>query len=515
MDKKQEPSEGNFFSRIFGSLFGSHDPESEKKRKLKAIAKALGKSKYKFYKYSTDEVLPSMAKFFYDLYKIVGPGQVMFQNIQNPNALKNATIDFSLNQKQTEIMDKLDETYILELAKNHPLQEVSDKVKSEITAFSAEFDIDKMNSIDNLYSKLMTFKSFCTFDYYFLLKKFDSNLHEHDFNYLPRFDTIRAEYIKDDLKDFTSLAWALPLNENWTDVMSLLRKMKGLEPIAIGNWNKVINRLRDLRDNNVFEMIIQLITKDPTYTTVVSQKTERICEPHIEKLKTQAQSVLQKIQHEKTSSQIDELLNFIFGTSVVVRLKNYSENQNVAFQKKMLPGFLYTAPLNYLKAFLLDFFKKEAREFADLVLVRGKWSTAAMANQFSETYHLILSISDQITEFDDSLAEDKETGMKLKTMLLRCDRDKEAGRIIRSQLKDINDNAMEMMTVCSQQLVAYGRVLKNLLEDHDKPHAEMIINWKELDHHSDNSVRESGVFIYKMIYRFVTLMQFFLKKKEE
>lgn len=515
LDNSSKNDSLGFFSKLISSLFRSSDPEAEKKRRLKSIAKILSKSKYKFYKFSSDEALPALGKFFHDIYKTVGPAQIMFNNIKNPAALKNAAVTFSISKNQLELVEKLDEAYILELAKKISLSEVSQQIKNNLSAFTEEFDITKMNNIDNLYSKTIAFKNFCTFDFYFLLKKFDSALHENDFNYSPHFDSIRSEYILDDLKDFITVAWALPLDENWKDVMALLKQIRGIEPIAIANWTKILNRLRDLKRSSVLEMIIQLISKDPSYTHVVNVPKESICESYLEKLRSSAENTLRSIEKEKTNSKIDEILNYLFGTTSVVRLRNYTDNQNVTFQKKGLSGYLHSQPLNYMKAFLIDFFKKDVREFADIVLVRGKWTTSTMANQFSDIYHSILAISDQITEFDDTFAEDKELGMKIKTLILRCDKDRDTGRIIRSVLKDANDKAMEILTNGSQLLVSFGRSVKNLLADHEKPHAEMIINWKELDRHTDEPIKDCGVKIYKMIYQFITLMQFYLKKREE
>jgi hypothetical protein len=42
--------------------------------------------------------------------------------------------------------------------------------------------------------------NFVNFDYYFLLKKFDSGIPERTFSYVPKFETIRGEYVLEDLK---------------------------------------------------------------------------------------------------------------------------------------------------------------------------------------------------------------------------------------------------------------------------------------------------------------------------
>jgi hypothetical protein len=75
MADKKTHSEENFFQRLISMFLGNSDPEAEKKRLLKSIAKELSRSKYKFYKFSSDEALPQLAKLFYDIYVLNGKGQ--------------------------------------------------------------------------------------------------------------------------------------------------------------------------------------------------------------------------------------------------------------------------------------------------------------------------------------------------------------------------------------------------------------------------------------------------------
>lgn len=512
-NKNTEPKEG-FFQKILGLIFRNSDPEAEKKRLLRNISKELSRCKYKFYKYSSDEALPQLAKFFYEIYKTIGPAQAMIQSIPNPNVFKNAVISYAMTESQHALIDKLSEEAIFENAKTMPVKQLTEKVKNDLSAFITEFDTEKIQNIDKIYSKILAFNAFCTFDYYFLLKKFDSNLHERDFNYIPKFDTIRADYICDDLKDFLDVAWALPISDDWSTVMKIFKAFKGVDPVAANQWNKLLSKLSDLRNSRVFEMIIQLTLKDPTYQQAIKTTNERIFEPYLDKIRTQTTLTIKKIEQARTNSKVEELLNNLFGTTVVLRLKNYTEAANANYEKKMLAGYLHHLPLNYMKAFLTDYFKKNVREFSDLVLIRGKWVTAALSTQMSEAYHTILSISDQLNEFDASLSDEAEQGIKMKNLLLRCDKDPDSGRIIRTQLKDINDKALFLLTAGSQNLVQFAREVKSLLEDRERPTPQLLINWKEIEHFSDKPFKELGVSIYKMIHQFITLMQIFLKQDD-
>ena len=134
--------------------------------------------------------------------------------------------------------------------------------------------------------------------------------------------------------------------------------------------------------------------------------------------------------------------------------------------------------------------------------------------QMSESYQTLLSISDQITEFDEKLSDEAEQGMKIKNLLIKADRDKEAGRIIRSVLKDTNEKALFLITSGAQNLVIFARTVKALLEDREKAQPQMLINWKELDRFVDKPIRDTGIEIYKMIHQFIQLIQLYIQKNK-
>lgn len=497
----------SFLQKLFSSILSSNDPEAEKKRMLKAIAKNLSHSGYKFYKSGSDQMLPAFGKFFYDIYKIISSAQVFFQGQPNPNFYKNLAIDYSLSEAQKQISENLTEESIMSLSKNMPFDQLKTKMKGDLETFLADFDMDKIAAIDGLYTKLLSFKAFCTYDFYFMLKKFDSSLREGEFNRSPKLEPIDAAYLADDLKDFTSILYSMPLNEDWSDVMAMFKASKGVEPVKPGQWNKIVQKLRQLRDSRVFDMIIQLITKDPSYNTDVVEKQEHVVESFIETTKTQTANTLKKLESEQKNSKIDSLLVQLFNTNAVVILRHYTEGGSAAFEKKNLGRFEYAKPLNYLKAFLVEFVKKDVREYADLVLIRGKWSLAPLSSEMSNQYHQMMEASDAITAFDEKLSEEGEIGVKLKTLLPRADRDKEANNIIKTTLKDTNSVAKEYLIETTKAMVGFAKTLKMIIEDYQKPKGEIVMNWKELDRFAEHPINQLGVDVYKKLYLFVQLIQ--------
>jgi hypothetical protein len=68
-----------------------------------------------------------------------------------------------------------------------------------------------------------------------------------------------------------------------------------------------------------------------------------------------------------------------------------------------------------------------------------------------------------------------------------------------------------MIVEAAQALIVTGKCLRALIEDHGKSPAELILNWKEIDGLSESDFKEQMVGVYKKIYYFIQLMQYYLK----
>lgn len=506
---------GNFFSNLFASLFNSNDPEAFKKKQLKAIAKDLSKSKFHFFKASSKEVDPSLAKFIYEVYKIISPAQQIFENA-NPNALKSMVITSFMNEAQIAETECFTEAYITEMAHKLPVKDVKEGITQKFEEFKKNFDDAKLGRIDRLYTKFMLFKSFVQFDFYFFLKKFDSTIKERNFNAPPKFQPINGTYIIEDLKNFIDIAWGLPFDQDWDDMFKFLKQTRGAEIVAAGTWKKILNRIKTIKDQGVFEMLIQYFSEDPRYKSEYKSEEFFIVDDYINSLKKQWEDVIYALEKKQTAGKVESLASQIFGTAQVPKLSNYNQNSGNIYERKGLGAFLYTDPLAYTKAFLLEYTKKEIRELSDILLVRGDWANPQLSKPMSQAYHDLLEISSKISELDNRLSEQMDLGNKLKTYLPRSDRDKEARNIIQIALRDANNAAAEIIIETTKDYITYAKNLKMLLEDFVKyPKSEIILNWRDIDHFAEGQLKKMSIEAYKKLYAFVQLMQNFPVQVEE
>ena len=501
----------SFFQSILSSLFKSTNPDAEKKRRLKAIAKEISKSKYhNYYKPSTVEVLPAFAKLMYDIYKVISQAQVYFKNTDNPAIFKRQIINYSLSEKQIELLDQLDEAKIQEVSQKIPFNQLEQQVEEKLQAFSNEFDLTRATKTENLNRSFTLFKDFCMFDYYVLLRKFDSTIQEFQFSSSPKLDKINAEYICDDLKDFLAVAYAITdPNIYWDDLFAMFSN-SGKEFLSAGNWKKVIAKIRNIQSTKIWDLMIQHISQDPKYATTIKTENKSILEPYLESIQTETRNLLTKISATQKENKASSICSQIFSNPNQQCLNYYTPAYNSVLEKKDLTLIEYGEALNYLKVFLLEHVKKEIREFYDVVVIRGQWD-ASLSAPISNAYQELLKISDLINILDENFSEEGTMGAKLKNLLPKTAHDHGAENIICRVISDANDTARGYIISSTQNLIAIGKGIKQLVEDYSLPKPIIIQNWKELEKFIDIPMKTFCVNIYKSIYLFVQLMQTYVE----
>lgn len=510
-----EKSSGNFFSNLFASLFGGNDADAEKRRQLRALSKKYSKCKYnKYYRYQGNEGLPGLGKIFYDIYKAIFPAQSMFHNMQNKNVLKNLVINYSTTEEIRALEEQFTEEKITEMSKVLSLDELKRQVNEKLEQYSEFFTATKIMEIDNLYKQLQAFQQFCTFDFFFTLKKFDKTLKEADFSSAPKFEKINAEYILDDLKDFVAVAYAIPFDADWTNLFKLLKTYKGAEPISLGMWKRIVAKILSIKQSEAFDLMIKLISENPSASVSIQQITSNIVEPQIEKIKNDAEGALRKMENLMKTSAANDLVHQLFGDAQLSPLRFYTDAMNQTFSRKGLKNFLHYQALGYVKAFLMEIVKKDIHEYYDLIIVRGQWDSQGLCAPFSDSYNRLITCFDKICAFDADLAEDAPTGVKIKTLLPKTERDNSAKNIINRFITESNETAYTMTIDCVKDIVTLGKLIKTVIDDLSSKKPSLVANWHEIQRYSDVPLRDFNIAIYKKIYLFTSLMKTSLVQPE-
>ncbi|MDR1894240.1 MAG: DUF5312 domain-containing protein [Spirochaetales bacterium] len=513
-DSKPGEPKGGLLDLLFSLFSRDADPDKEKKRALKELAKTLNKSRFNFYLPKTEQVQPKLARFFHSIYKLTSPASVLLENMENSPVLKNTLIESILEESQAALRSELEEENIRKvLAQGGGGKAAQENIRSRLEKFTALYNPDAIQRLESLYEAFHTFYAFISMDYYFFLRKFDSRFPEGNLAYNPNFEAINGEYILDDLKDYLEVIPAVILPVNWDALFDFLLKLKGSEMVARPAWKKMLQALKDVHSSQILQQIVCHLDKNPFYKPELMTMPGKIVEDYLSKLKTQVEMTIQMVLKEEQAGKMGKLVVEIFGTESVVRLSNYTEKANMAFNKKNIAGFLYPAPLNYLKAFILDFVKKDVREAINLLIVKGDWSARVASQQLSEAFAALLQVGEDLVQFDDRLSNEGDLGAALWAVVKRAERDANAASILKQKLKDINEKALDFIRRSGAAFVTIAKNLKLCMDDREKAKPELITNWKTLDSLSSGEIKTQMNDCYRKIYYFVQLLQYYIPKK--
>lgn len=506
--------EFSFLQRIIALFLGTSDEEREKRRLLKQLGKDLSKQRYRFYKPRSGEALGGLGRLFFEIYRVVGPAQSLLQGTEDSSALKTILIEMNHSEDQEALRAEFDEPQIRELSQKMSNKELVAHVRESMVSYFSRFDSSVAKRINDTFSAIQAFGSFARFDYYFVLRKFDSALPEGDFLYNPRFETINGEYVSDDIKDFLEVLIPLHADADWDTAFDALSEYRGVEIVNRQAWNKLLSSLDAVAGSGILTKIVQHIDDDPSFQPMVHTDQNQIVEAYLTKLKNQVETSIQKQLRERRGRKIEELLTAVFGTTSVATARYYTESANEVFGKKALAGFLHTDAINYLKAFLVDYFKRDVRvAVSELLIVRARWSDTNLSQQLSDSFHAVMNVAQAVVEFDDSLGPDGDLGIKLKRASGRVvEKDASTMKMLRQSLSEVNEHALEMVNGAANNLITLAKIVKTLIADNQKLTPDVVLNWKELEGFAEKPIRQTLVSVYNRIYYFIQLMQLYVKQ---
>jgi len=492
----------NFFSG------DSNENLSDKEIVLKQRLKQLGENKFsKFYRAKSEEADASLGQFFYSLYKLILPIRIFMKDNAKTARLRQIVLEAFMDQGIIELVKKLNPGVIEQRSKNTPPEELTVQISKDIEELSAKFDSDRIAGVNRCYNLIMTIFQLANFDFPTLLRKFDPNFTEGPFMVEPKFSSVKVGLIVKELSEFLAVSQVITPENDWKTLLKLLRICAGEEMISDSQFANMLMGLRDVVNSKILELIVQLGIRNPVWACRPKIPDEKIADSWLEVRIVKAQECIDKISNAEKTKQISALLKEIFYGGDLTQLENYTPAKSDYLRNKELTYYTYADGLNYLSVFLNEYIQKDIRELFDILLIRGQWTNNTDSKELSEEFHQLLEMPDSITKLDASLTDEGSNGSRLKAALVRIERDPGQARYIDSIVGDVNDEALELINKATQHFTVIEKHLKNLTDDMQKKHPEMIINWKELGNVSKDPLFEVMAENHRRINCFVQLMR--------
>ncbi|MDR0501893.1 MAG: DUF5312 family protein [Treponema sp.] len=497
----------DLMDKVFSFFSGDGSMTDEKQNMLKQTAKELGQSKYsRFFKLRSEEVDPSFSSFLFFVYKTIYPLKVFMQDQKKMAMLRHMVVEACIDEKILETVNRLSTAALDTQAKTTSGEDLIGAIQKDVEKLKNQFDIGQTTIVDNQYEMVSAIEQLVSYNFSGFFKKFDSHFVDGSFAIEPKFPAIKVILIVDQIGDFLTVSQALKPEDDWVDFLNVVKKIDGREIAMPDQFCQMISMLREIHTSKILELMVQYTVRNPVWQWKHLNLHEAIGESWLSAKIAEANAYILKINTAKKNSQINALTKEIFESADLVRLENYTVHLSEPYRRKNVDYFLYAEGLNYLKAFLDDYVEKEIKELCDILLIRGQWTNNTMAREMSEAMHALQESQKPILDLDTVMSEDGADGGRLRASLLRIDRDSTQARTINSIISKVNDDAKDIITDAAQSLIVVGKHLKNLIDDKQKKHPELMVNWKELDLASKEPIVQRMVGNFKRINYFIQLM---------
>jgi hypothetical protein len=232
-----------------------------------------------------------------------------------------------------------------------------------------------------------------------------------------------------------------------------------------------------VESTNILTLIVRFVNKKPSWQPRVQFPDYHIADTYRIFKKSQAQECLNKIIKTKQNDHVLVLLNAIFGsTTVAPHLIHYTEAEHQSLCAKQLDGFTWAQTLNYLKSFLLDYYKVTVQELCDIFLIQGHWSSPELSRRFSDSFQEGIHVFDSISVFDESFALGGSNDARLRAFI-SMNKTKQAQIV----LAGVNLEAKELIMTGIKSLELVENQFHALFTDLSTKKYEILVNWEEIE----------------------------------
>ncbi|MCL2719847.1 MAG: DUF5312 family protein [Treponema sp.] len=497
----------DLMDKVF-SFFSGDGLTDEKQNMLKTIGKELSQSKYsKFFRLRSEEADPSFLSFLFSVYKTIYPIKLFMKDEAKMAQFRHLTVESCIDNNIKETLNRLSIPNLDEKSKTMTGEAVIASIQADVEILKNQFDQNHIKNVNHRYELTAALNQFIKYNFAGFFKKFDAHFADGSFIVEPKFQAVKAILIIDQIGEFLTVTQPLKPEEDWNSILDLIKGIEGQDLVIPEQFNAMIKTLREIHTSKILELMVQYTLRNPVWQWKHSTINESVGEAWLESKKADAQSYITKINNAKKNSQINALTKQIFESADLTRMENYTVQLSEAFRKRNVEYYVYAEGINYLKAFMEDFIEKELKELCDLLIIRGQWTNNTMSREMSESLHKILNQTTDINDLDIVLSEEGSDGSRLRAAMLRIDRDPTQARYINSIVGKINTQAVEIINEAAQALIIIGKHLKNLIEDLQKKHPELLINWREVTLASKDPLPQRMVQDFKKINYFVQLMR--------
>lgn len=452
-------------------------------KQLRRIIKKMKKSGYNYYTLANGRVNVEFASVAYTMYRAISPLQQFFNSYQKTASFSNEVIKCGMTAEQQQLLSLFDPDQIKLAVEEQDFSSVMKETRAQFVQFQNGFTKERVLEINEINNGFETLRSFCSFDFYFMLKQFAPALREGNFIDRVRFNGVHEELVGDKIIDLCSNLKQLALIADWKPVFSFIEKLPGHPELNRQNLTELMALVKQLAESGVPDDLARLIEHDSKFLLKPQLQTQEIVKPYLEQIYTDMKAAFESIFREKKEKYVAQLVGKLFPQGIEESLKYYTAAESKKYEDCGAGGFVWCDAVIYLRAFIDKYVIGEMHEFIEILSVRGSSSSSNYLTHLSELYHDILNKQTGIKGIDLKLDKKFPQGFTIKNYYDHLNTSEDALERLTAEINCINLEAGKLLHSAMTEIYELEKELCNLRTDRQLEIPELIVNWSDIEHY--------------------------------
>ena len=342
----------NVLDYIKYNFFNIRTPSLVEKVRLQEYANRISGSKYHFVDLKTGALTDTLAKFVFDMYKVIGP---LLHSLKEEFIIKDGKqfsyylIEVSFNEEMKNLYLTLNKEYMTEkLNSGEKINDVFNDVKNNFSKFKKFISSDNGREINLTFNLLKDFATISNFDFFLFLRAFCPSFVDGAYNSNPTFKSTSNIQVVDDLIRLDEAVKSIVIRKELASALKIFQKYIGVPEIPENNIKTFLARVKYLQTPNLLSDIIVYLLKDFTYKSSANSSNVNIFVNYITDCTNNLKKDMNEIVSEIKFNKITTMREKTFSGIEIMKMSNINDDKNELLEKYECNTFTCIEPLEYL-----------------------------------------------------------------------------------------------------------------------------------------------------------------------
>lgn len=470
----------NVLDYIKYNFFNIRTPSLVEKVRLQEYAARIQNNKYHFVDLKTGALTDTLAKFVFDMYKVIGP---LLHSLKEEFIIKDGKqfsyylIEVSFNDEMKNLYLTLNKEYMTEKLKSgEKINNVFNDVKDNFSKFKKFISSDNGREINLTFNLLKDFAAISNFDFFLFLRAFCPSFVDGAYNSNPTFKSTSNIQVVDDLIRLDEAVKSIVIRKELASALKIFQKYIGVPEIPENNIKTFLARVKYLQTPNLLSDIIIYLLKDFTYKSPSNSSNVNIFVNYITDCTNNLKKDMNEIVSEIKANKITTMREKTFSGIEIMKMSNINDDKNELLEKYECNTFSCIEPLEYIKTFVVEIFDIKYKSPLNDMFLGVDFVNKERNSMGLDAFYTLNDSNTEIVNFDAQLSPESENFKRFKGWTITKNKALTSRELIEAMVKKLDDEGNKIIINAYNSVLDLTSIVKNVIEDYNNGTKNEILN---------------------------------------